>query len=255
MKHFLITRFNLIYKRTKIKKYEPSVIERSKILSVDPRWLEFRLKLFETFCLPSVRGQTNQDFSWLLLCNADTPPEFKRRMLSYENENTECVFTHDSDVEVIVPEIKRRLTGKEKFVINTQVDSDDALSKEFMEVVRNEYQGRREFIDIFRGYALCNDTAYGRSSEHSAFRSFVEPIDNIISVYAVIHVDSKNVAPLRSIDVNEARWMQLIHFENLTNKLAKKSQDKGFPWKKVAPMFSCTGEEYQVLKDLEGLIR
>lgn len=55
--HYLLTRFNL------------SLWQEDKNgLTIDrEEWIRKRLKLFETYCLPSVVGQTCQEFRWIYL--------------------------------------------------------------------------------------------------------------------------------------------------------------------------------------------
>ena len=50
----------------------------------DEAWLDDRFRLFETFCLPSVRGQTVQELSWLVFFDEATPQRFRERIDSYE---------------------------------------------------------------------------------------------------------------------------------------------------------------------------
>src|SRR5262245_26598680 len=46
--------------------------------SFSPQWLEGRLRLLRTYCVPSMAGQTNDAFEWLILCDEDTDPGFVR---------------------------------------------------------------------------------------------------------------------------------------------------------------------------------
>ena len=63
--HFLLTNFNVRL---------PKFSQDGNGLSVlTEEWLEHRLMLFERFCLPSVLGQTNLGFTWLVRYD-DTMP-------------------------------------------------------------------------------------------------------------------------------------------------------------------------------------
>ena len=61
--HYLLTRFNLALW---IEDKNGAAIDREE-------WLKRRMALFETFCLPSVKNQSCQNFSWILLVDANTP--------------------------------------------------------------------------------------------------------------------------------------------------------------------------------------
>jgi hypothetical protein len=152
--------------------------------------------------------------------------------------NASVVFSTEGDKEAAIRGMYYK-AGDVGFVINTNLDSDDAISREFLETVQKNFRGEREFLNIERGIALKDGIAYGRRSEHSPFRSFVEPRNNVQSVYVTIHGGSHNIAPVRQIASNnpDACWLQLMHGENLTNKLAKKSQDKGYPFERKAYLF------------------
>ena len=41
-----------------------------------PEWLEERLRLFRTYCVPGMAAQTVDDYQWLVLCDEETDPEF-----------------------------------------------------------------------------------------------------------------------------------------------------------------------------------
>lgn len=73
--HYLLTRFNLaLWQEDK----NGQMIDRGE-------WIRKRLELFETYCLPSVAGQTCQKFRWILLVDADTPADLRERIKAYRN--------------------------------------------------------------------------------------------------------------------------------------------------------------------------
>lgn len=65
--HYLLTRFNLALW---IEDKNGAAIDREE-------WLKRRMALFETFCLPSVKNQSCQNFSWILLVDANTPAVYR----------------------------------------------------------------------------------------------------------------------------------------------------------------------------------
>src|ERR1700735_3717087 len=67
--HVILTRFNVRYE-------EDSAVPS---IGVDPGWLQERFRLFEKYCLPSVLGQTDQNFRWLLFFDRATPEPFATR--------------------------------------------------------------------------------------------------------------------------------------------------------------------------------
>ena len=65
--HFLITRFNI---STPFTGNTPILTDA---------WLTKRFELFEQFCFPSVAGQTNNNFQWIILFHPETPSHFMKR--------------------------------------------------------------------------------------------------------------------------------------------------------------------------------
>ena len=68
---FVFTRFNL--KLWKENKY--GVDTRTK------EWTESRFDLFEKYCFPSMKSQTNKDFMWICMFADDTEPTFVERIM------------------------------------------------------------------------------------------------------------------------------------------------------------------------------
>ena len=76
--HFIVTRFNLPLFKAKV--------EGKVVGNLDETWLAGRFDLFERYCLPSVKGQTCQDFRWIVLFDAATPEHFKKRIQTLKAE-------------------------------------------------------------------------------------------------------------------------------------------------------------------------
>ena len=56
--HYLITRFNIVEKTRVWDKNEQPIL--------DADWLHHRLDLFTRFCVPTVAGQSEKSFKWLI---------------------------------------------------------------------------------------------------------------------------------------------------------------------------------------------
>ena len=86
MKHFLITRFNL---------KNPYWLDKNKEYYVlSDKWLNDRFDIFETYCLPSVKNQSNQNFILLVFFDVDTPKHYlsKIHMIAENFDNFKPVF-------------------------------------------------------------------------------------------------------------------------------------------------------------------
>ena len=113
--HFVLTRFNVNigpHRRT-----------------WDDTWLASRFRLFEEYCLPSMRSQTSQQFTWLVFFAtssratierylADLPP-----MPNLQPVFTDSVFGPATTRDAVVS----RHNGVSDRLITTRLDCDDAL--------------------------------------------------------------------------------------------------------------------------------
>lgn len=70
--HYILTRFNLPLLGI-------DVCEDKKVDACSEQYLSYRMHLFENYCLPSIKKQTNQNFKWLLLLDINTPEVFRKR--------------------------------------------------------------------------------------------------------------------------------------------------------------------------------
>ena len=81
-KHLIFTRFNLQY-------------ELDSDLHLQAAWLDERFRLFEQYCLPSIVGQTDLHFTWVILSSNQTPDWYKKGENYFKavNKNTADNFT------------------------------------------------------------------------------------------------------------------------------------------------------------------
>ena len=113
MKHYILTRFNIVVPEWGIK--------------TDKRWFRRRIKLFREICYPSIVGQTCQDFEWIVLFDHKTDwdlSEFPRITPLMVRENW-------------LVELQEYLPGLK---ITTRLDSDDALHRGAVATIQKHAQ-------------------------------------------------------------------------------------------------------------------
>ncbi len=206
MDHFIITKFN---------DYFPKHRWISPHLGIDEEWLEKRLGLLNDFTIPSIKAQTDRDFTWILKCHPKTPL-WARRILdaedfvvSYEEEIHNSISVQAS---VSFAKIIRRLT-KAKYIITTRLDSDDVISKDHIKLVKEGVQPNK-FFDFGRGIVkIKNDYFLHYKSGTSQFCSYMECSDVLLTVYHKIHpVIEDNECIKNRVDLG---WMQNHHDSNI----------------------------------------
>lgn len=135
--HFILTRFNL-----PLWKYD-----KNNRLINHSVWLNERLGLFETYCLPSVVKQSNKNFIWILLCDENTPVEYRDRIRAYKNKCPQIELIQVEEeyawqfprifFEVVAEFLEARGAKDGDICLTTQLDNDDALQKDYVQIVQN----------------------------------------------------------------------------------------------------------------------
>ncbi len=249
MKHYLITEWN--------------------VDMIDLKWLTDRQVLFEKFTYPSVMSQTNKDFTWILVSDTRTPDSFKKVLdgygaevlyFNFENYNWKSPEYHahgkayrpsyqiqqrSIDLEYIArPLIDYIGTPDTDYIITSRLDNDDAISIDHIDRINIEagllWGKDRFWLNFSRGKKWCSGKVYETNSHYSPFISFVEPPVDIKTTYQVCHTMAHETEyPVIDIRKGLPTWMQVIHGENLVNKLMRFKGEQ--PFEEVADRFKING--------------
>lgn len=219
LQHFILTRFNLLlWNKDK---------EGKKVRTM--QWLDHRFSLFEKYCLQSVRSQTCQAFTWIVLFDSNTPEQHKRRIEEYQKEYPQMVpvFVEPEDgryfAEIFRKEIVKRLDAKR--VVSTYLDNDDALHIEFVEDLQRRALTVNDgtFINYNDGYQLYTDHQYVMQIHYprNHFVSVVEKADpervkGIFGYGGHYHIEEISGVKIESIP-NQPMWCEVIHAKNMIN--------------------------------------
>ncbi len=106
--HYILTRFNL------------SFFEGVDNARCDYEYLRYRFHLFEKYCMPSIVGQTCQNFKWLVLLDIHTPPEFKKKMQEYHEAYNNLVPCYlDAEKYKEIPSSYKKANDDYEDIINS----------------------------------------------------------------------------------------------------------------------------------------
>ncbi len=225
------------------------------------KWLDARLKIFERFTLPSIMAQTEKRFRWLLFFSPETPDSFADRIAGYQRQCPQLVpvFSYmtcekgGEEVERIRIRLGVKDDGREEkielhshiaakvfgiidgdllanptdWVLTTRIDSDDVVSKDFMDVI---YRAKKDhhFISIPRGYVYDSRTkeVWKKNSAHNAWLTLVEPAipGQIWTVWISAHTQpvtdyqraTNKTIPLIQRGTDRPRWVATRHGTNST---------------------------------------
>lgn len=252
--HFLLTRFNItLWQHDK----KGNVIDRSK-------WLEERLQLFETYCLPSVAGQSCKDFVWFLLLDESTPETYRDRILSYKDicPNIRMVKVKSGYgfrfVEVFQGVVREyleerreeegRLEGLERleglgrledeYCLSTYLDNDDCLDKDYVANVQKLV--RQNIHNHDKDYFITYDYGYQYFTQIGLTTRIKYPNNHFMTLVEKVEFenldDVKNVNRQRCINRIRTCYGYGSHFMIEANNVAKviHVSDKNHPmWTEV----------------------
>lgn len=228
--HFLLTRFNLhIWSQDKtqapIDWYE---------------WLCRRMALFERYCLPSVKGQTCGEFTWVLLVDTNTPPAIMERLRGYKDT---CPQIHlvrvmseygTSFVEIFAQVVAKLLRERKAKVgdlcLTTYFDNDDSLANDFVAQVQRRSNALVApcFLSFDYGLQVYSELEHFTTLiryPNNHFLSLAEPVlgeaFEPVTCYGYgshFYVERRGLARVEHVsDAACPMWVELIHHENVDN--------------------------------------
>jgi hypothetical protein len=214
LQHFILTRFNVRVDYSKTR------------AGINPDWLNHRFQLFDQFCYPSVRSQSNQNFQWLVFFDSETPKTFQNRIKKYAQWQNfipvyvDCEFTNEINRKAIVQHLKTHVD----YLITTRLDNDDAISKNFVQLTQNNFQQQEfEFLNFTSGYVWHNGKLYAFDYLHNPFMSLIEKIhEPSINGFKTIicgqHTELSSMGKIKQIKAKPT-WLQVIHDKNVSNRI------------------------------------
>ncbi|BCW79803.1 glycosyltransferase [Arthrobacter sp. NicSoilC5] len=203
--HFILTRFNI----------------RQGAVPASESWLRHRLHYFEALCLPSITGQTSQNFRWLVFLDGDREPWFQAEI----DRLSEGIFTPvwleggGISPQGIADHVAQLAVSP--WIITSRVDNDDAIARDYVEVTQSQFERQAfEFINFQSGVQFSKDGfLYSRSDPASPFISLIEKReDGLRGVYVGRHDKIADYGPIRQVHAHPM-WLQMVHDLNLGNAL------------------------------------
>jgi hypothetical protein len=209
--HFILTQFNVARRFNGRLQKKPG-----------DAWMQRRLRLFEEYCLPSVRAQRNQDFTWLIRVDKDTSTEDMHRIRG-DADSTQIV------VGSFRPAMETKITGESDIIIMSRLDNDDAIHREFTTCIRERVDETTKIVDV-EGYRMdirggrrdTYLTTYHERKKTSPFISLITPAKpDFPSVLQYSHHEMGQYYP---VDMLQKRlFMQVVHGDNVANRIGVKS--------------------------------
>lgn len=215
IKHIVVTRFAIKWRfnETKLKWKD---------------WLDNSVQLMDTFCRPSLKNQTNQDFTLLSLVD-DSVSDYGN-VLNNEVIIKLNVTDNSYPKPKIIEGVNKYIESLEDYdaVILTRLDRDDCLHYKFLEKVKRYLiSGIEQYVDL--NHSLTYD--YNKKITHDSkkyYNTFVSPfvstcelINNNNKIKCISLLVDHNDVPkyLKGEKINDLFAMQVIHGKNLVNRI------------------------------------
>lgn len=218
MQHIIVTRFNLVFENWLADKNNNPILTEE--------WLSERFELFETYCFPSVKNQTNQNFLWLVYFDISTPEKYiniiKGLQDSYNNFIPQFIDGSKNFERELIHYVNKELLSNE-YILTTRIDNDDSIHKDFVKTIQDLAQPVHKFIiDVRKGFQmiLINDLEEFRVCEKkfNPFISLVQKREKFESIFRRQHTEwekETNIVIFNKIPL----WIQIIHGRNKLNKV------------------------------------
>ena len=151
-KHFLITRFNV-----PLKIYD---IGNENARGISDAYLKKRFDIFEKYCFPTVKNQTNKNFIWIVILSDKTPDVYKSKM---DNLTKQCKELRPFYVNL------HNFDSSEKsypdFLIKKVEAEYEIMRKTFPDYIPDEYEEIQRFclplyMDSILKELTPNETEY-----------------------------------------------------------------------------------------------
>lgn len=179
----------------------------------DRQWLEARFDLFRDWCVPTVLGQTDLDFEWVIGVDDTCPPDIERSI-------RELVHPLGSIWKPSMSHLEG-FTGNrpESKLISIRLDSDDALASNFVALTK-KFSSNGRVLNFFHGARL--DLQTGRLvhiwdasgpfiSLHSSDGSTVWSLGP--------HGKVSGEKPVTNVITDNPMWIQTVSGLNLLNEV------------------------------------
>ena len=206
--HVILTRFNL-----------PTAGVESLIRAKEG-WLRDRQILFEKYCLPSVKLQTNQNFSWIIYFDTQSPDWLKKRVSELSASGIFIpIYRDEVSPEDLISDVRSTRSPGTNILLTTNLDNDDGLSIDFIERLQASIVDEtRTAVYIPVGLIQHDANLYLRHDPDNAFCSvsegWTDPKTCWVDWHNLLH-EHMQVKEL----AGGPGWLQVIHAGNVSNRV------------------------------------
>lgn len=223
--HFIITQFNL-------RSFD---VSDHRAREDWEKWTERRISIFNEFCLPSVAGQAERSFIWMLFFDSETPQQFDgfiSALSRYSFIRVCRVDGFEGFFREYMNEVKKLVPVGSDWLMTTRIDNDDCLHRYALKTIHQNFRERHNWlISLASGYIL-NKAGNTLSHYYYPMSPFITLVENMkVSADGIFQKGHTQWKQLRlfiarelfSPGKREAKfileplWIQVCHGENVSN--------------------------------------
>lgn len=191
----------------------------TRLLYEDDNRFQKRLSLYKQYLLSSLEKQTNKDFDVAALCNRKHAPVLRSIGVIPYFTREGNFGTRDKTWHIKIP--WSEIEGLDKYDIQSNIDSDDWVSGDYIQTIQELAQGDKSIhihfqpllVDIKTGLVKKMKSVYNENNG-SAFCSLYQPNkDNYIYIGQDGHRRMQNYAD-KTIIIDEGRCFVGVHDDN-----------------------------------------
>ena len=209
-KHYIVQRFNLgLYSSTQKTRGGEKI---------DPdKWMQSRMILWERYTVPSIYAQTNQNFTWIVVFDPDTPKGYLERATALLHPKHRIVLGRNFRQAV------KKSIGKveSERLITSRCDNDDSLHREYVERIQAHFcrKGKTGVLVFPTGWIWnpAKGKLYHSRYLKNPFLTLIEkPQRKVHTVLAHRHTKITDMFRTHRLEGGHM-WLQIVHGENLAN--------------------------------------
>jgi hypothetical protein len=217
--HVLITRFNL-----KIHEWDR---DKNDNVVNNSRWLTNRIRLFLTYCLPSVLQQSKKNFSWHLFFQEGSKDQVKavlEALAPHPFISSHFLGGYEQFQQRLPQIIASSCRVPVSHLITSRLDNDDALHRHYIRDLQKTFRPEMDKVVLDFPKGLCVDLSQSPrlvrlQFPQNQFISLVERYrDNHTPVTVFTSKHNQWGPPYTVVSLPQPdRWLQVVHDTNVLN--------------------------------------
>lgn len=215
--HYLITRFNVPVKNWEVDKAGNRVLDKT--------WIEHRLRLFNTYCAPTIGGQSNTNFTWLIYCDHRTEEDYLRRITETVSGIHQAEIRLVEDFYKLLDDLRDTVSRcPTPYIITSRLDNDDGLGIDFVnDVQANFSSGDLKIINFTKGILydghrhVLTEIRYSQRNHYGSLIETLKQGQIPLTVLGYPHGNPPEKSEIVNVSTRLS-WLKIIHERNMASK-------------------------------------